>query len=90
MAFASCPDGGRVVTLYQMYVRPRFQNKGAGSALIEELCGCFPKARSIQVEVEEANGKAIEFYRRRGFLRTGKAASLSADGGQTLQMEKNL
>ncbi|GKX33966.1 MAG: N-acetyltransferase [Rhizobiaceae bacterium MnEN-MB40S] len=90
MAFARCPNGGRVVTLHQLYVAPCFQTQGAGTALLDEICICFPKAQSVRLEVEEANQRAVEFYRRRGFVRTGKAASLSDSGGQTLEFEKSL
>ena len=91
-AYAATIEDGRIAVLYRIYVLPRFQAKGAGSALLDELAGCFPRALTMRLEVEEANGKAIEFYRRRGFVRTGKAASLDAGGrpGQTLEFEKSL
>ncbi|WP_258571343.1 GNAT family N-acetyltransferase [Flavimaribacter sediminis] len=92
MAYAASSDEGRTVLLYQICVLPRFQARGAGSALLDELGGCFPQARSMRLHVEHANSKAIEFFRRRGFVRTGKAASLDEGGGsgQSLEFEKSL
>lgn len=63
---------GSDVKLHQLYVLPEHQGKGVGQALLEELMGCFPGAKSVSLEVDEANTGARKFYARNGFVETGR------------------
>ncbi len=74
MAYASMVDRS-VVALHQLYVRPGRQGQGAGSMLLEEMLSCFPDARTIRLEVEEANTAAIKFYRSHGFGQAGSTGN---------------
>ncbi|QZZ35643.1 GNAT family N-acetyltransferase [Nitratireductor kimnyeongensis] len=77
MAFAVAGNDGKEIRLYQLYVHPECQGKGIGMALFTEIAQCFPEAREITLEVEEANSKARAFYARLGF----ETAERSSDCG---------
>ncbi|MEF2551381.1 GNAT family N-acetyltransferase [Aurantimonas sp. A2-1-M11] len=83
MAYAASTAGdGKLVVLHQLYVRPDCQRQGIGRDLLAEIAGCFPTARIMRLEVEEANDVAVAFYRAHGFAKTGSTANCgSADSG---------
>jgi ribosomal protein S18 acetylase RimI-like enzyme len=71
MAFAIATIDPNIVTLHQLYVHPDFQRQGTGRSLLEEVEESFPEAKTLRVEVEEANGQAISFCRAQGFQPAG-------------------
>lgn len=79
MAFAAADETGKTVMLHQLYVLPRFQGRGVGGMLLEEVLDCFPDAELFRLEVEEANLRAIEFYRGYGFAEAGRTGNCGAD-----------
>lgn len=83
MAYAAATAGdGKMVVLHQLYVRPGCQRQGIGRDLLAEISDCFPTARTLRLEVEEANTPAIDFYRAHGFTQTGSTANCGcADSG---------
>ncbi|MFC5386356.1 GNAT family N-acetyltransferase [Aquamicrobium segne] len=90
VAFAVAVDDGRLVWLRQLYVLPDQQNKGIGTLLLDELCQCFPQARTIRLELERENVAALEFYRARGFLLMDNQLKTMADDLAMVMMEKPL
>lgn len=74
MAFAAATTDQKIILLNQLYVHPDCQRQGIGQALLEEVEASFPEARTLRVEVEEANAPAIAFYRAKGFLPAGNTA----------------
>ncbi|MCZ0738130.1 GNAT family N-acetyltransferase [Phreatobacter sp. AB_2022a] len=60
------PAGGWID---QMLVGLAFQGGGAGAALMAEARRLSPNGLSLDVNAD--NGRAIAFYRREGFVRTG-------------------
>lgn len=79
MAFASAVDEGRTVMLHQLYVLPDCQGRGIGGLLMDEIEGCFPDAGKVRLEVEEANDRAVAFYRAQGFVQVGRTANCGKD-----------
>ncbi|WP_182087022.1 GNAT family N-acetyltransferase [Aureimonas sp. ME7] len=76
MAYAKMAAADRtLVVLHQLYVRPTVQGCGVGADLLSEMLDCFPEAKRMRIEVEGANVRAIAFYERHGFVRTGRADS---------------
>lgn len=82
MAFAAATTDQKIVLLNQLYVHPDWQRRGIGRMLLEEIEASFPEARTLRVEVEEANAPAIAFYRAQGFLTAGNTADCG--GGSRL------
>ena len=59
-------------TLNAIYVLPEYQGKGAGIALWAEALKFFDSTKDIVVAVATYNQKAIGFYKRLGFVDTGR------------------
>jgi ribosomal protein S18 acetylase RimI-like enzyme len=81
MAFAAATTDAKIIVLNQLYVHPAWQRQGIGRALLEEVEASFPEARTLRLEVEEANARAIAFYRSNGFLPAGSTADCGGDSG---------
>lgn len=79
MAFASQIDN-ETTMLHQLYVKPNTQGQGLGQKLLIEVEACFPDVRKIQLEVEEANDRAIKFYEANGFKMTGATQDCGVKG----------
>jgi ribosomal protein S18 acetylase RimI-like enzyme len=92
MAFAAAGEGGKILTLHQLYVRPGQQGRGIGGMLLDEILNCFPEAETCRLEVEEGNARALAFYEAYGFKHAGHTANCG--GGQSglpaLVMERPL
>lgn len=58
--------------LWAIYVLPSFQRKGVGMMLWEELKKFFEEKNDIIVHVAAYNAQAINFYKKLGFIETGK------------------
>jgi len=78
IAFAAADAMGKSVMVHQLYVRPSFQGRGIGGMLLDEIVESFPDATLFRLEVEEANDKAIGFYRSQGFEQTGRTENCGA------------
>jgi ribosomal protein S18 acetylase RimI-like enzyme len=84
MAFAAATTDTKIILLNQLYVLPACQRQGIGRALLEEVEGSFPEARTLRVEVEEANAAAIAFYCSEGFSPAGNAAESGKGSAPTM------
>lgn len=91
MAFASQIDQ-TVTMLHQLYVRPSMQGRGIGQMLLVEIEGSFPNIRRFRLEVEEANQRAVEFYRQNGYVHAGSTPDCGVKGSgiPAVIMEKAL
>lgn len=67
--FVKHPDKNQLQTLY---VLPEFQGKGIGTRLWEEGKVFFDTTKDTSVHVATYNTNAINFYKKLGFLETGK------------------
>jgi ribosomal protein S18 acetylase RimI-like enzyme len=79
------------VSIGRLYVLPERQGQGIGTRLLEEGINAFPEAKSVTLQVEEANLRTIAYYKRHGFLETGRR-DVSVGGSQipVILMEKRL
>ncbi len=55
-----------------LYVLPEYQGRGIGTVLWKRAEKIFDKQKDILVNVATYNGNAISFYRKFGFVETGK------------------
>ncbi|TIQ30610.1 MAG: GNAT family N-acetyltransferase [Mesorhizobium sp.] len=91
MAFASATKDPKIVLLNQLYVHPDCQRRGIGRSLLDEVEASFLEARSLRLEVEEANTPAIAFYEANGFRPAGRTADCGSGSGMpALILEKRL
>jgi ribosomal protein S18 acetylase RimI-like enzyme len=61
--------------LQAIYVLPEYQGKGIGGELWEAAKKLFDKAKDTYVEVASYNANAIGFYKKLGFVETGRRFS---------------
>lgn len=80
------------VDLQRLYVLPQAQGHGVGRALLRETLARYPAARTVRLEVEPRNLRAIAFYESEGFVRVGMIEHGSDAGGRwnALLMQKRL
>jgi len=80
-----------VVNIQRIHVLPAYQRKGIGSQLIKEVVKHFPKAKKLQLEVEEQNDRAKIFYENRGFTKVSeKVFEVAGFRMPSIVMEKSL
>ena len=71
----------------RLYVRPAFQRRGIGGALLAALLRRHPETDRIRLLVEADNAKGRSFYERSGFVATGEVM----EGGlRAFRMAKTL
>ena len=58
--------------LLAIYVLPEYQARGIGSKLWEEYKKIFDSSKDTYVEVATYNSNAIAFYKKLGFVETGR------------------
>jgi ribosomal protein S18 acetylase RimI-like enzyme len=58
--------------LRAIYILPEYHGQGIGTKLWEAILPLFDKNKDTYVEVADYNEKAINFYRKLGFVDTGK------------------
>lgn len=91
MAFASQSKAG-IAELHQLYVDPEHHIQGIGTMLLAEIEMAFPDVEKLSLGVVAKNQRAIDFYLRKGFEKTGE----SKDWGKldldvaVITMEKSL
>jgi ribosomal-protein-alanine N-acetyltransferase len=70
-------------------VDPSIRSKGAGSMLITRFrqAAMIGGISRISLEVRPSNVRAIEFYRRHGFMPAGILKGYYNDGGDAVRME---
>lgn len=78
MAYATQKD--KTINLHQLYVHPDFHGGKTGLHLLIEIENSFIDAEFIRLEVEEKNEKAIQFYEKFGFKKTGYTQDCGEDG----------
>ena len=72
-------DGHLVVYYPHLLVDPEYQGKGVGSELMKRLTS---KYEGFHQHMLVADGRAIDFYRKRGFVRAGKTEPMWIYSGQ--------
>lgn len=76
-------------TLWRLYVQPHVQRRGIGARLVTAAFAAAPAHTRQRLEVEPANGAAIAFYRRMGFIDIGYAGA-STDMPAAVRMARDV
>jgi ribosomal protein S18 acetylase RimI-like enzyme len=91
MAYAAIKDSDSgLVEVAELDVRPAMQGKGVGRMLLAELEESFWDCRLMRLEVEEKNGKALDFYRSGGFVEVQRRPATRVVGAIIVTLEKPL
>jgi ribosomal protein S18 acetylase RimI-like enzyme len=71
--FVALEPSGDVVRIDQLLVSPEHEGEGVGHQLIEwaEGYAISRRCRALQIVVEDDNTRALDFYRRAGFVGVG-------------------
>nr|WP_320000145.1 GNAT family N-acetyltransferase [uncultured Draconibacterium sp.] len=69
----SISDGFLVVYYPHLLVHPEYQGKGVGKMIVDRM---FEKYKDFHMQMLTADGKAIDFYNKVGFVRAGETESM--------------
>ncbi|MDP2874368.1 MAG: GNAT family N-acetyltransferase [bacterium] len=72
VGFCAAEKGEKNNRLSAVYVLPTFQGRGIGKMLIAKVFAWLGNDKAILVNVARYNQKAIGFYQKFGFMKTGK------------------
>jgi ribosomal protein S18 acetylase RimI-like enzyme len=79
------------VHLLRLYVLPRHQRKGIGTALLDSALARYPAARTVRLEVERQNEKGVSYWQRHHFVAVGASTErVGADVLSIVSMERRL
>ena len=89
VGFLSIPEKGRIFTIA---VLPKYQNKGIGTNLLENICSVLKEkgAKEVGLEVRMSNLSAQQFYLKRGFIPVWVEKGYYSDGENALVLKKQL
>lgn len=91
MAYAAIRENDvGVVEVEELDVRPAMQSKGVGRMLLAELEESFWDCRLMQLEVEEKNIRALDFYRAGGFAEVRRRPATRWVDATIVTLEKPL
>lgn len=87
----SISSDGTILNIQRLHVDQNYQGQGIGSLLMAKMMASFPRAIKVELEVEEKNQNAIQFYQKIGFQKNGQTSF--EESGIVIPcfvMEKNL
>jgi len=78
--------------ILSLAVHPKFRGKGAGSTLLKEILTFMKREKIliVELEVNEKNVSAINFYKKHGFKFLKRIKKYYEDGSNALLLYKNL
>ncbi|NMM62847.1 GNAT family N-acetyltransferase [Clostridium sp. P21] len=82
-------DKDKDVFIQRLYIHPSYQSQGIGKNILINIVNRFKNMKSIHLEVEENNDKALKFYKKCGFnIVKRNEYELKGDEFKTFLMEK--
>ena len=72
VGFAEIQLGEEKNHLETIYILPNYQGCGLGKALLRQIIAVADKDKSITLQVATYNQKAISFYQKNGFVKSGQ------------------
>ena len=76
IGFCNAANEGEKNRVRVIYILPTFQGRGIGSLLIEKALSWLGNDKDVFVNVASYNKQAIGFYKKYGFIETGKKGVL--------------
>ena len=77
--------------LFALYVLAEYHGRGVGRALTDEALRLLGKRRRVRLEVLADNARAIRFYEKCGFRRSGKSRTIDLGAPlEAIEMIKEL
>jgi GNAT superfamily N-acetyltransferase len=88
---ARLTSAGRPPKIHRLYVLPKHQRRGVGTALLRALIAECPNAKSVCLEVQAGNQKGLTFWLHSGFAETGvEERSVAGETFRVIEMERQL
>lgn len=82
---------GELLFIARLYILPAFQRQGIGERLMESSYQAFPRTRRVQLDVEEQNPKARNFYRKLGYIEVStKTDDVAGTKLKSIVLEKRI
>lgn len=78
IGFCTAIREGKHNRIGAIYVLPAYQRKGLGKKLIKEAFAWLGDKKDIMINVARYNKQAIDFYKKFGFVETGKEGALDS------------
>ncbi len=72
-------DGHLVVYYPHLLVHPDYQGKGIGQLILEKMQETY---KDFHMQMLTADGRAIDFYKKNGFVKAGDTESMWIYGGK--------
>lgn len=88
IGFCVAGKGNNSNRIYAIYVIPSFQGKGLGKQLMEKALDWLSDNKDIYVNLAPYNTKALQFYEKFGFTKTGK--NVHSEGVDALPSGKTI
>ena len=79
----------KILQIDRLYIHPDFQGQGIGKQLLAHASKEFESIKTVLLDVEAMNKKAIEFYERQGFEKYGELDEVIGDKNfKVIKMKK--
>jgi ribosomal protein S18 acetylase RimI-like enzyme len=77
--------------LQRLYIHPRHQRQGIGTALLSAAIAEYPAATTIRLEVEQRNAKGLSYWRKQHFVEVAtRSERIGMESMQVVVMERRL
>ena len=82
-AFSIFLESNQTLDVYSLFVLPKYRNKGIASSMINSVIRHCKRnsINKIILEVNEKNIKAINFYKKKAFIKVGRRKNYYELGG---------
>lgn len=75
--FWSNEYGGNILHIDELFIKQVYRNKGIGSNFIKNLAKMIDNAVALQLEVTPSNTRAMNYYKRMGFVKSKNSQLIS-------------
>ena len=81
----------KILQIDRLYIHPDFQGQGIGKQLLDNSSREFETIKTVIIDVEAMNKKAIEFYERQDFEKYDESEEIIGDKNfKVIKMKKSM